>query len=286
MGIINPDDRLSPEDYLYLFWFEKTTNGFEIEYNDFQPTESMINRYNAYLKKWNENFTTDPIHFEKPVDWDVQRKKTPYFTNKLQAGHEFEIWVEQEFEKNGITLGNFYDRSGQYAGENKFGLEIKHDMKLSETGNIYIEYQERLNNTLPWTNSGILKIDNSRYWIIGSSSEYYIFLKQKLIDLYQSLLSSPTNISGCRFVNEIANKTSKGFIMSRDKAKEICFAVSISDFLNKINSKYYATGYYVHGRRDCTYIKNKPDNSIQVFDSLDTALNAGYKKCTENSCFK
>ena len=135
MGIINPRERLSAEDYLYLFWFEKIIRGAEIEYDEFQPTESMINHFNAYVKKWTEDFYHDPVHFEKPVDWDVERKKTPYFKEKLKAGHKFEVWAEQEFKKQGVQLGNFYDKNGQYSGENAFGLEIKHDMKLEETGN-------------------------------------------------------------------------------------------------------------------------------------------------------
>ena len=68
MGIINPRERLSAEDYLYLFWFEKIIRGAEIEYDEFQPTESMINHFNAYVKKWTEDFYHDPVHFEKPVD--------------------------------------------------------------------------------------------------------------------------------------------------------------------------------------------------------------------------
>lgn len=126
MRIINPRERLSPEDYLYLFWFEKISSGAEIDYADFQPTESLIYRYNDYVKTWNDRFLADPIHYEKPVDWDVSRKKTPYFKGKLQAGHEFEVWVEQEFAKYGVELGSFFDEEGQYSGENEFGLEIKH----------------------------------------------------------------------------------------------------------------------------------------------------------------
>lgn len=286
MRIINPRERLSPEDYLYLFWFEKISSGAEIDYADFQPTESLIYRYNDYVKTWNDRFLAYSIHYEKPVDWDVSRKKTPYFKGKLQAGHEFEVWVEQEFAKYGIELGSFLDEEGQYSGENEFGLEIKHDMKLAKTGNIYIEYQERLRNNLPWTNSGILKEDNTKYWIIGNSAEYYIFLKQDLYRLYWQLTESPISLPGCRFVRELENGTSKGFIINREKAKEISFASSILEFISKINTKYYANGYYVHGRRDCLYIANKPEDALCVFDSLEEALRAGYKKCTKDSCFK
>ena len=40
----------------------------------------------------------------------------------------------------GIDLKNYLDEKGQYTGENEFGLEIKHDTMLVQTGNLYIEY--------------------------------------------------------------------------------------------------------------------------------------------------
>lgn len=237
MKEINSRDRLTPEDYLFLYWFENSTREKKIEYKDFQPTESLIKRYNDYIKEWVESFNNDRVHFEKPIDWDLDRKKTDYFKKKLQAGHEFEVWVEQEFKEEGIDIGFFLDEEGQYSGENSFGIEIKHDMRLAETGNIYIEYQERLKNSMGWVNSGVLKEDNTIYWIIGSPEEYYLFKKDDLLELYQTVIASNVKVQGCRLVAEKANQTSKGFIISRKKAKEICIAESISDFAKMINAK-------------------------------------------------
>ncbi len=285
MGEINPRDKLSSEDYLYLYWFEKITDGVEIEYDKFQPTESMINRFNAYIQEWNKRFASDRIHYEKPVDWDVDRQKTGYFKDKLQVGHEFEIWVEEQFMAAGIDLKNYLDEKGQYTGENEFGLEIKHDTMLVQTGNLYIEYEERLKKNNNWVRSGILKDDNTKYWIIGSFNEYYFFYKKDLCDIYAKLLQNPNGYTGCRFVREKTNGTSKGFIINREMANNICIAKSISEFINKLSKKYYANGYYYHGKRDCKYIANKNDDSITIFDDEDKAKQAGYVKCTSKDCF-
>ena len=284
MKEINPRERLTPEEHLFLFWFENSTREVKIEYENFQPTESLIKRYNAYIKKWSETFSNDRVHYEKSVDWDIDRQKTEYFKGKLQAGHEFEVWVEQEFEKESIDLGSFFDEQGQYAGENNFGIEIKHDMKLAETGNIYIEYQERLKNSMNWVNSGVLKDDNTIYWIIGSPKEYYIFSKADLKKLYESIIVPNARINGCKLVAEKENQTSKGFIMSRQKAKEICIAESISDFVRKLNAKIYARVGYYHGDRNCSYIRSKNDSELKFFNSVEEAEKNNYKPCTNENC--
>lgn len=237
MRKIDPRAKLTPEDYLHLFWFDKLPDNMEDEYLKFQPTESLINRYNEYVQRWERRFTDDPVHYEKPVDWDLDREKTAYFKEMLQAGHEFEVWVEKEFAKYGIDLGNYLDENGQYAGENEFGLEIKHDMKLAETGNIYIEYQERLRNTNDWVNSGILKEDNTKYWIIGSPAEYYIMKKSDLISIYNSLCFNPYGVPGCWFVKEKANQTSKGFTVDRAKSNEIAVATGIEQFIAHLQGR-------------------------------------------------
>ncbi len=284
MKPINPRGNLSPEDCLYLYWFAQIKDDIKIKYEDFLPSESLINSYNDYLQKWIEDFRADPVRYQKTVDWDVSRKKTDYFREKLQAGHAFEVWVGREFQKYGVDLGSYLDEKGQYSGENAFGIEIKHDMKLSNTGNLYIEYQERLRNELPWTDSGILKDDNTKYWIIGGKEEYYIFYKQTLRSLYDQLRNGK-RIYGCRFADELANGTSKGFLMNRKKAKELCLATSIEKFLRQRDQTYYATGYYYHGRRDCKYIANKKEEDLQIFSSAEEASTAGYHKCTDKNCF-
>lgn len=285
MRKLDPRGALSPEDYLHLYWFDRCSEDMERGYADFLPTESMINRYNAFMEQWERRFAEDPARYHKSVDWDLDRKKTPYFLQKLQSGHEFEVWVEEEFRRNGVELGFYTDEQGQYAGENQFGLEIKHDMRLAETGNLYIEYQERLTRSGPWVDSGVLKEDNARYWLIGSPAEYYIFRKSDLVALYRELRDSPTGVRGCSFAQERTNGTSKGFLVSRQRAREIALARSIDAFVGASEHGYYAYGYYFHQDRQCKYIASKRDAELRVFPTAEAAQAAGYKRCTNPQCF-
>ena len=157
---------------------------------------------------------------------------------------------------------------------------------LEKTGNIYIEYLERLRRNNSWVKSGILKEDNTKYWIIGSEKEYYIFKKVVLCNLYNNLKDNPNGCVGCKFVEEKENGTSKGFLVRRDVAKKYCYANSIEDFIKIMQKKYYAHGYYYHGKRDCKYIVNKNEDSLKVFKDEQEAQNAGYTRCTSKDCFE
>ena len=92
-------------------------------------------------------------------------------------------------------------------------------------------------------------------------------------------------------IEEKINGTSKGFIMSVSFAENIVFAKNIGEFVEKADfsekseNLYYTFGMFVHGRRDCRYIKGKEDNFLKVFDSLDDAFNAGYRRCNNPNCF-
>lgn len=231
MNPIKVYSKLSPLDHLYLYWYSQIVEKQICSYDEFLPSESLIERYNSFVEQWEINFEKDPSHYEKTVDWDKDRKKTDYFKNKLQMGYQFEIWVGKLFKENGVDLGLYYDKDGQYSGENRCHIEIKHDMKLRETGNLYIEYMERLHSYDNWTKSGILKEDDCQYWLIGSFEEYYIFKKQTLIDIYNSLNRGNCTIPKCRFVGEKYNLTSKGYLLPRSAAKEYCISASIEDFI-------------------------------------------------------
>ena len=84
---------------------------------------------------------------------------------------------------------------------------------------------------------------------------------------------------------EKENGTSKGFIINRETANKITIAKSIDEFINRSSKKYYASGYYYHGKRDCRYIVNKSDDNITVFEDENKAKQAGYTKCTGEDCF-
>ena len=288
--MIDLQRNLSAEEHLLLYWYSVMVENSNVGYENFRITESLIMRFNRYMHNWRTEFYNNPADFEKPVDWDRTRTKTEYFRQQLAKGHEFEIWAQGEFKRYGLDIGGYNSEKGQFTGENKFGIEIKYDMRMNETGNIYIEYSERLKSSQNWIKSGILKDDNTKYWLVGNESKYFIFQKQTLLNVYSRLLNNQ-KVAECRMVEEKLNGTSKGFIMSVSFAGNIAFADSIgefvrkADFSDKSKDLYFAFGMFVHGRRDCRYIKGKSDNFLKVFDSLDEAFDMGYHRCNNPNCF-
>ncbi len=235
---LNPNgSNLDAEDYLFLFWFHCQEEGIPIEikkYEEFQINQSLIQRYNSYIQKWNYAFNNN-ILYKKPVDWDLDRPKTDNYRKQLNSSAIFENWVNKEFLARGIDLG-FFEDSQQYTGETQKGLEIKNDERSKITGNLYIEYQEKLSGDKEeWSNSGILKDDNTIYWIIGHPDEYYFFKKQDLLEIYYRLeRKDPTLPIGFRFVEEKTEKTSKGFLIPKTQKTAYCFSSNIDDFIKKV----------------------------------------------------
>jgi len=57
---------------------------------------------------------------------------------------------------------------------------------MKETNNIYIEFYERTNIKYNWTKSGVLRNDNSLFYIIGDFSKVFLFQKKILKLLVKS----------------------------------------------------------------------------------------------------
>ena len=94
--MINSRDKLSPEDYLFLYWYAVLVENVKVPYDDFKVSESLIDRYNNYLLQWNQEFNSNPEHFVKAIDWDKNRTKTDYFkiptcTQRLKITYLHEI---------------------------------------------------------------------------------------------------------------------------------------------------------------------------------------------------
>lgn len=293
MGKIDPKSKLSPEEYLHLFWFEQITKGVKIEYKDFTPTQSMIEQYNQYLQKWQEDFQNNPTLYEKAIDWDIERPKTKNFKKQLDVGQEFQVWVEEEFKKFGIDIGIFYNEEGQFSGECKLGIEIKNDARSKETGNIYFEVKERLRSDGEWTDSGICKADNSEFYLIGYPEKYYIFRKKDISKLYfkiQKSLGTSAWVEGCYGVKEWHEEngkkvsTSEGFIMKSEKAEAMAYCHSIEEFIKK-ESKYVGvrhTGFY-HVNKLCKWVGSGDDKDYFFEKKKAEEKYAPCKYCSKNS---
>lgn len=258
-------DNIPAEYKLYLYWFQKYISGTKIDLEDYQSAElttSLIDEFNAYLSEWEKVYEDNKALLNKPVDWDVQRKKTEYFKEKLKIGTQFEAYVTEEFAKSGIELGMLYDNN-QFKGENKLGVEIKNDEryrgseKTPGTGNLYIECYERLTNAQKWVRSGILKEDNTKVILIGTYNDYFIVLKEVLVDIYKKL-DSGVNIEGCRLVEEKEQGTSKGFVINEKKMKRLCLTTSVEAFVNG-------------------YVYRNSEGTPLIIDTVQIVENAAYK---------
>lgn len=231
-------NNMSAEDFLNLYYFKKADTGsiFQDYKDNFKPTLQDINNYNNRLKKINLAWNKDKSIVHKYIrlgEQPVEVKEDNNFDYCAEIGHKFELWVEKECKKYGVDLGMFYDNR-QFEGENKLGLEIKHDSKLFETGNVYIEYLALNKAENKFIKGGILKDDNSIYWLIGTEKEYYIFYKKVLLDIFHNIMSGKGEW-GCK---QAERRTSKGIIISRAKCKNIMIANNIEEFLIKTGHIY------------------------------------------------
>lgn len=108
-----------------------------------------------------------------------------YYKEKLREGLEYQDFVfEQLRYMDGmpIFLGAYASEKYQYQkGESPSGLEIKHDKRFHETGNLFIEIAEKSDASLSeYTPSGIMRNDNSWLYLIGDYEQAFIFPKKLL----------------------------------------------------------------------------------------------------------
>ena len=115
----------------------------------------------------------------------------------------------------GLVVSAYSSRYYQYNfGESRQGIEIKLDMRMSDTGNISIEVAEKSRASIEhWTPSGIMRDDNTWLYIQGNYNTIYIFGKKFLRQLYEA-----------RYINSVrdAKSTLRAFLMPRTEADKYC----------------------------------------------------------------
>lgn len=136
-----------------------------------------------------------------------------YYQNKLHEALEYQDFVAEELYKVGLPLFNYASKKYQYEhGENKLGIEIKHDQKFFLTGNLWIEVAEKSHpQNECYVASGIQRKDNSWLYVIGDYSIIFIFSKNLLKILMET---------GKYEIRENNTRTSKGFLLSGTEGKK------------------------------------------------------------------
>jgi hypothetical protein len=162
----------------YNQWFDSDKNSLNI-------IELWLATNTDIVKDFEVNFKTK---YKPKVELWSDRNKTTYYKTKLQAAFEFENFIAEMLKENySIDIEPFLTPEGQYdLGENKLGIEIKNDTLIKKYGNVYIEYAEKSKaSNYVFVKSGILKDDNTKYFLIGEADQFYIFRKQRLLEIYK-----------------------------------------------------------------------------------------------------
>lgn len=243
--------------YVELIMKNTVTDRLSIEqYQSFELKDTDIESYNKWIEGgcssvekltiWLDKMSKSVEMFRssfgkqfkpKVVMWS-DRCKTSYYKEKLQASSEFESYIESFFRENyGLELGQYLTPDGQYyKGENELGIEIKNDMLIKKYGNIYIEYAEKSRSTNAiFIPSGILKEDNSKYFLIGDRDKFWVFKKKRLIEIYreEEVLRKQGRPSE-RGISFKEKPTSKGFVYPVKNAEQE--AISIELLVKEIRS--------------------------------------------------
>ena len=233
--LIDFESKLSFEDYILLYCYDMAMAEKEIPYADWCLKEDLIHRYNreqdqqklnkvtktiiqhsGQIETLKEKWETEPWEVEKPVIWG-DRVKSEYYIKNLTDSHKLEVYADYIFKtKYDVDIGLYYGKSQQYnKGETKAGIEIKCDKLFLKTGNYYFEYQERIHANSLWVNSGILKEDNTKYYLYRVVGNIKIFSREALKQIYEELVVHNHPVAGCRKVAARIG-TSKGFVVNKD----------------------------------------------------------------------
>lgn len=115
---------------------------------------------------------------------------------EMEESNQFEDFVTDLLLEQGIVITNY--KSYEYqckVGENRTGIEIKYDKKMADTGNIYLEVAERHDPEGQFVPSGILRNDNSLFYVIGDRHRTYMFIKKYLKAIYKRFKRVQTETS-------------------------------------------------------------------------------------------
>lgn len=147
---------------------------------------------------------------------------TEYYKEKLESGLEYQDFIADQLRKSTpcIILGAYSSRKYQNErGESASGIEIKYDMRLKETGNLYIEVAEKSSPNIPeYSPSGIMRNDDTWLYLVGDYEQAFLFSKEQLKRVWNDKKSH-----AWRGIQTKQTSTSIGFIYPVSSAmKGLC----------------------------------------------------------------
>lgn len=139
-----------------------------------------------------------------------------YRQEKIESGLRYQDFVVRScWDDIGLAIALYCSKKYQQdEGESRSGIEIKHDERYAETGNLWIETAEKKKpRPGPYAPAGILRKDNTWLYIIGNRNIVFIFAKKHLCRLFETG-NYPTLENG--------TKTSLGFLLTHAEAVRFC----------------------------------------------------------------
>lgn len=132
-----------------------------------------------------------------------------HYQAKLAEGMAFEFYIYEQFlDRVGIEIVKLPGGHHNF-GENYEGIEVKYDAKMHSTGNVYLEVAEKSRPGKPkFYPSGVMRADNSHFYLIGNYREAFLFGKAQLVAL--------VNERPYRYVQKA---TSLGYLMPLAEAR-------------------------------------------------------------------
>lgn len=109
-----------------------------------------------------------------------------YYKSNFEEALVYQDYVSDMLRIHyGIFLGLYGSRKYQFdKGESASGIEIKHDKKYAEKGNLFIEVAEKTNpRNQEYIPSGIMRDDNCWLYLIGNYDEAFLFSKRQLQEI-------------------------------------------------------------------------------------------------------
>lgn len=139
-----------------------------------------------------------------------------YYKEQLIKGTIFQDkFIRYLNKEHGWGIKNFKTKQEQIDfGENPTGIEIKFDDMKKDTGNLWIEMEERSDCDKDYYRSGIFRPDNTWLYIQGDYKTAYAFAKKQL--QFESTY---------RTRRENKHGTSIGFILPIDECNDLIIQV-------------------------------------------------------------
>lgn len=163
---------------------------------------------------------------------EIKLHEKTHYQDCLEQGlvyQDFVTWVL--VKRRGLVLSNFSSRLYQFnVGENFQGFEIKGDFTSSKTGNLLIETEERTSIKNSWVASGIYRRDNTKIYIVGNYSFFYLFDVKVLRREHQDFLATDGDTE---IHKEFQSKTGKGFLWKIDDIEKR------ETYIDKVNCRQY-----------------------------------------------